>query len=273
MPLASTPLDFYDDLDHELMSKLACPSSVSRSPMTVLTPEQREALPETDFGLVVITKQAHVLHRFPINDPGNAWVSAQYFQANHEKLAWPARFIAATFIKRACDAYEVPSSSTVEAYAARVEPGEVESNLFTEGSEAAWTMRKIAQRELMTKEASAVEMNALVEMPAEHFALVIQTGDGTTIRKYAMPDAAHVKKAAEYFDKYAMDLAPEHRHRFAASVKNRAEELGIELPRSPAIEKWGSLDWNRHLDAYLEQRKSLLPRNAQAQEVLTKLAA
>jgi hypothetical protein len=102
---------------------------------------------------------------------------------------------------------------------------------------------------------------------------VVQTGDGSVIRKYAMPDAGHVKKAAHYFDKYAMDLQPEYRHRFALSVRNRAEELGVDVSDHEGISKWASTTWNQHVGAHLEQRKSLLPRNANAREVLSKLAA
>ena len=273
MTTAAQVLDFYDDSQHELMSKIAMPSKLSGMNMSMLTPEQRDRLSDTDFGLVVLTKRAAVLRKFPVNDPGNAWMSAQYFQQNHEKLAFPARFIAARFIKQACDAYQVPTSSLVDAYAARIGEGEVESNTFVEGSEGAWMLRKLAQNEFMSKQADATEMNALMEMPNDHFALVIRQNDGSILRKYAMPDPTHVKKAADYFDKYAMDLAPEHRHRFATAVRGRAEELGVDVADNDLLHKWASANWNRHVDAHLEQRKSLLPMNKGARDVLDKLAA
>jgi len=273
MGVSADVLDFYDDSSKELMAKLAMPGTLSRAPFETLSEDRLEELKDSDFGLVMITKRANVMRKFPVNDPGNAWLSAQYFQANHEKLAFPARFIAAKFIKEACVAYAVPSSRLVDAYAARVEPGECDSNSFVEGSEGGWMLRKLAQKELLSKEAAAVEMNAVMQMPDEHFALVVQTGDGSVIRKYAMPDESHVKKAAAYFDKYAMDFSAEHRHRFASSVKNRAEELGVDVGDSKLLDKWASQNWNQHLDAHLEQRKSLLPTNKGARDVLDKLAA
>lgn len=273
MTIAAAVLDFYDDSKHELMSKIAMPTAIAGAQATVLTPEQHAALPDTDFGLVILTKRAAVMRKFPVHDPGNAWLSAQYFQNTHEKLAWPARFIAAKFIKTACDAYGVPSSKMVAAYAARVGENEALSNRFVEGSESGWMLRKLAQQEFIEKQAQATEINALTEMPNEHFALVVRSDDGSVIRKYAMPDDAHVKIAAAYFDKYAMDLAPEHRHRFARNVQTRAAELGVDVSDHDLLSKWASPGWNRHVQAHIEQRKSLLPRNPDARGVLDKLAA
>lgn len=273
MSIAALVLDFYDDAKQELMTKIAMPRSLAGTQMTMLTPDQHDGLPDNEFGLVILTKRASVLRKFPVNDPGNAWLSAQYFQNTHEKLAFPARFVAAKFIKAACDAYGVPSSRRVETYAARADEADVEKNTFVEGSESQWMLRKLAQRELLTKEASAAEINAHIEMPNEHYALVINNGDGTIIRKYAMPDERHVKMAAAYFDKYAMDLPVEHRHRFATAVSARAEELGVDVSNSKLLEKWASTEWNPFVHAHIEQRKSLLPQNESARRVLDKLAA
>jgi len=273
MSIAAAILDFYDDSKHELMSKVAMPVELKNTDVSLLTPEQHGALPDSDFGLIYLTKRASVLRKFPVNDPGNAWLSAQYFGNTYEKLAFPARFVAAKFIKEACDAYGVPASRAVDAYAARVEDGEAQNNVFVEGSESSWMLRKLAQRELIEKTASAAEINAVVNMPDEHFALVIQGGDGSVMRKYAMPDAQHVKLAANYFDQYAMDLPPEYRHRFAVSVQHRADELGVDVSDNEQLHKWAGVDWNSHVHAHLEQRKSLLPQNPGAREVLDKLAA
>lgn len=269
---ATAVLDFYDDSNHEHMAKIAMPAEMRDVRLSMLTPDQHARLPDSDFGLIMLTKRANVLRKFPVNDPGNAWLSAQYFGQACEKLAFPARFVAAKFIKSACDAYGVPSSRHVDAYAARADE-EVTSNTFVEGAEKGWMLRKLAQRELYEKTAAMDSITALAELPDEHFALVVQTGDGEVIRKYAMPSAGHVKKAAAYFDKYAMDLQPEYRHRFASSVVNRASELGVDVSAHRGIAKWASSTWNQHVGAHLEQRKSLLPRNPEARQVLNKLAA
>lgn len=273
MSIAAAVLDFYDDAQHELMSKVASPADLGDTQIAILSSEERDRLPDSEFGLVLLTKRASVLRKFPLNDPGNAWLSSQYFANTHKKLAFPARFIAASHIKQACDAYGVPPSSSVAAYAARAESTDIQTNTFTEGSESGWMLKKLAQRELSMDKTASASFDALAEMPNEHFALVVQQGDGEVIRKYAMPDPNHVQKAAAYFDKYAMDLAPEYRHQFAQSVQARAAELDVDVSGSELLQKWAGSDWNPHLEAHLEQRKSLLPHNEKAHDVLNKLAA
>lgn len=273
--VAGQVLDFYDDVNGEQMTKIAMPVEVQNVQMTVLDSDERDRLPNTEFGLVVLTKHAHAIRKFPLNDPGNSFLSAKYFEQNHEKLAMPARFKAASFIKRACAAYQVPSGPVVDAYAVRAEADDASSNFFVEGSEQRWMLTKLGQQELLTKQAAAANMDALINMPDGQFALVVDAGDGTITRRYAMPDGEHVKKAEEYFDKYAMQLEPAHRHMFASSVKRRAAELSVPLTKDSAIEKWASEEWNDKVDWHLEARKQLLPHDHQqgSRKILEKLAA
>ncbi len=274
MSISAQVLDYYDDVDRQYLNKLASPTNLRDVPMHDLSPSEHASLRDSSFGLVVLTKQARTLRRFPVSDPGNAWLSAQYFQNTHTKLAYPARFVAAKFIKEACKAYHVPSTAAVDAYAANIQESDhVDSNLFQEGTESSWMLKKMAQSELLAKQASAAEVNALVNMPDAHFAIVLQDANGEVTRKYAMPDAAHVKKAADYCDKYAMQMEPTHRHRFASSVQRRATELAVDVSGHFGIQKWASNRWNRHVDYHLEQRKSLLPLNPNARSVLDKLAS
>lgn len=271
--MAQVAVDFYDDPDRQILTKISMPRALAGAPMDVLSEERRARLSDSDFGLILITKQAGVHRKFPVHDSAHAWLSAQYFDANYEKLSFPARLIAGKFIKEACRAYEVPASPGVDAYARTAESEPIVHNRFAEGSETGWMLAKLARAELQSRPSVAAELDARTAMPNGHFALVVQTGDGEVIRKYAMPDAGYVKKAAAYFDKYAMQLAPEHRHRFASSVKARATELGVALGDTAALDKWASPTWNAHVRAHLEQRKSLLPTNDRARQILDKLAS
>ena len=259
MSIAALEIDMYDDANHGLLRKLAMPAALADAPFEKLSAEGIDDLEDQFFGLVYISKHAQIERKFPLNDPGNAWLSAQYFAANHPKLAMPLRFVAAKMIKRACDAYEVPTSQPVEAYARHPAAEKVASNRVVEGDEQRWLHEQLAEQELRQHTKTAAATNAVLEMPDSHFALVLHTGDGETIRKYAMPDAAHVTRAAEYFGKYAQDLEPEHRRRFAESVMNRAGELGVEV-RSPALQKWASDEWNPAFEAHIAKRLSLLAR-------------
>jgi len=273
MGLVAQVLDYYDDTERRYISKIAAPASLSNVPMHELSHGEHDSLDDSDFGLIVLTKQASVLRRFPVNDPGNSWLSAQYFQNTHTKLAYPARFIAAKFIKNACTAYGVLSTPSVDAHSSQVRPEDgISSNLFQEGTESSWMLNKMAQTELLAKHASAAEVDARLSMPDQHFALVLD-GEGETVRKYAMPDSGHVKKAAEYFDKYSMQMEPSHRNQFAKSVRRRASELGVDVSNYVGINKWASSSWNHHVNYHLEQRKSLLPMNPDARSVLDKFAS
>lgn len=275
MGLATQVLDYYDDVDRRYLTKVAmAPTALHGVPMHDLSPVEHASLQDSNFGLVVLTKKANILRRFPVNDPGNSWLSSQYFQETHEKLAFPARFIAAKFIKAACDAYAVPASRAVEAYAEKAsEDSGITSNLYEEGSAGSWMLRKMAQSETLSKQASEAEIHGRNSLPDEHFAIVVKSPDGSVMRKYAMPDADHVSKAASYFDKYAMQMEPRYRHQFAASVQRRASELDVDISNHVGVNKWASAGWNANVEYHLEQRKSLLPRNIDAHAALDKLAA
>ena len=54
------------------MAKVAMPQEMKGVPLEVLADEDRAKLNDSDFGLVILTKQANVLRKFPVNDPGNA---------------------------------------------------------------------------------------------------------------------------------------------------------------------------------------------------------
>jgi len=267
MPVPGQIIDFYDDADHGCLKKFAHELDSWRS-CEVLSPEEHQGLPDDDFALVVLTKHGNVIRKFPIHDDGHVKMAALYFEENHCHLSDLERTIAATHIREACDAHEVPSTPSIAKYAADGFMG----NVVTDGDNPAWfsALRRSAEEEL-TKTAS-VEVNARMEMPDGHYALVLEH-DGDVVRKYAMPDDDHVKIASAYFDKYAMDLAPTHRHTFAANVIRRAEELGVSLGDSGHLQKWASPAWNQNINYHLEQRKSLLPRNEEAQTILDKLAS
>jgi hypothetical protein len=266
MPVAGQVVDFYDDADYGCLKKVA--HATRYGDMHVLTPEEHASLSDDSFGLIVLTKNANVVRKFPIHDEGHIYLSAQYFDQNHTKLSAVEKVTAATHIREACDAYDIEAPASVAKYA---EDGSF-SNVVSEGSEPKWFRHvKESAAEELSKTAS-VEINARLSLPDEQYALVL-TGDGETIRKYAMPDKDHVKIASAYFKKYAMDLAPTHRHMFAKNVMRRAVELDTDVGDFSHLVKWASPKYNENVDAYLEQRKSLIPRDEAAQAVLDKLAS
>lgn len=269
MPLPGQVIDFYDDADHSCFKKLAHELDSCRS-CEILSTEDHRALNDDDFALIVITKHANVIRKFPLHDDGHVKLAALYFDINHDSLSAVEKICAATHIREACDAHGVEAPGSIAKHAANG----FFSNVVSEGEQPPWyhQVRKQAAEEL-TKTASA-EINARLELPDDQYALVLEH-EGDIVRKYAMPDEDHVKIASSYFKKYAMDLSPSHRHMFAANVVRRAEELEMSLGRAEHLQKWASPQgrWNENVDYHLEQRKSLLPRNEEAREVLDKLAS
>jgi hypothetical protein len=92
---ASSVIDFYDD--PRGLTKLSLPAGLEGVQFEPLSEADRDRLAGGCFGLVSITKHAGVFREFPLNDAGNSWLSAQSFDANHEKLAMPARFMRRQF--------------------------------------------------------------------------------------------------------------------------------------------------------------------------------
>ena len=259
-------IDFYDDTNYGGLKKVAHLDRYGN--MHVLTPEEHAALDDDQFGLIVLTKNANVVRKFPLHDEGHIFLAAHYFDMNHEKLSSVEQVTAATHIREACDAYGVKAPQSIAKLAA----DGAFSNVVSEGSEPPWfrRLKKQAQEELH-KTASA-EIDARISLPDGHYALVLDN-DGDVVRKYAMPDSDHVKVASAYFKKYAMSLNPHHRNMFASSVMRRAQELNVDLGDCSHLAKWASPNYHTHVDAHLEQRKSLIPRDEEGQAVLDKLAA
>lgn len=271
MTLAGQVIDFYDDADRSGLRKIASEDlSISKyASCNILSTEEHAALPDEQFALVTLTKHANIVRKFPIESEESTWLSAKYFDMNHEKLTDVEKVAAATNIKNACSAYEIEPPQSIVKLACDTSV----SNTVVEGSIPHWfneaTMRE-AQNEL-TKTAGA-EMNARMELPDSAYALILDH-EGEVARMYAMPDENHVKIASSYFKKYAYDLSPQNRHMFAANVLNRAQELGVELHKTEHLEKWASENYNTFVNYHIEQRKGLIPADEEKTQTLDKLAS
>jgi len=261
MPIAGEIIDFYDDANREGLRKTAAPQGVANEAFEVLSPEERDSLPDDMFGLVVITKTAEVIRKFPLVDGPHIWLAGQYLSMNGEKLATPMRVVAARHIKLAATGRPEPVSlpADISDLADQYPPG-FEGNVIVEDKVPSWNIA-------MTKTASAPQMSDAA------YALVYQTGDGETIRKYAMPDVATTEEAMGWFEKYATQIDPELRPRMAKSILKRAMALGIELEGLPTLYKYAAGGWNPSVEAHIEQRRSLLPHDEQSRATLQKLAS
>ena len=264
MSIAGEIIDFYDDANRDCLKKTASPGWTGGVPFEVLSPSERDELPNDMFGLVVITKTAEVVRKYPLADASHVWLAGQYLSINGEKLAMPMRIVAARHIKLAAAGYpeEIPLPDDV-VEAADLYPVGFEGNVIVEDRLPAWNV-------------ATMDKTAAPLMSDEAYALVYQTGDGETIRKYAMPDEGATREAMAWFEKYANQIDPEQRPRMARAITKRASAFGIDVggfEELPTLYKYAASGWNPSVMAHLEQRKALLPRDEASVDVLDKLAS
>lgn len=255
--LEATIIDIFDDVNlTETMQKIAHRIPTELKKVDIPSMEDRNSLEDHDFALSIFTKNANKINKFPINNPINTVLSDQYFNLNHGKLPGQAQNIAATYIKQACDRFGLQASEGVKL-AASIHP----------------TMTNIYFEKINDKPGgSLLPEEALVADSEFYYALTKTAGDGSITRKYKMPNQDGVRAAAEYFNKYARQFAPEDRHQFASNVVKRAEELGMVID-SPAINKYAGLGYNDNVGGYLSIRRKLVEGQATFTEALDKLAS
>ena len=127
MALVHQIIDLYDDVNRSILKTAgAFPKHLKDS--QVLTPDAKEALGTENFALVMTTKEAQVLKKFPMNDEVNTWISCQYFGKTAEQLPFVARKIAASHLKRACAVYGLDTPAAIEQLASN----EVRGNHYDE---------------------------------------------------------------------------------------------------------------------------------------------
>jgi hypothetical protein len=189
----------------------------------------------------MITKKASKLLKYPIESRDSAWLSSQYFDLYNGNLPKTAAVIAARNIKTACDRFRLPATPAVDKIAALSLSEKVaSSNVCYESSS-----------EPLVRE----EVNQTVSL--EKIAQVSNIGDNYTQAQYAMPTPAHVKVACRYFEEKLAKIPLEERHKYAAAVQRRANELGMGA-QTGTIAKYASDHYSGMVDAHVRSRASLL---------------
>lgn len=245
--LSNQVLDAYDDTQRVYLKKFA----QIDSKINMMTVEERERLLDEDFALSVITKKASKLNKFPINNHDSTWLSNQYFEETHQRMPKTAAHTAAYFIKKSCEKHSVELTPSVAALAK-----EASSNVYCE-EDIPRSAQVVTPRKLdMTK-----------------FAQVENICDNYTFAQYAFATPAHISLACKYFDKYASQLPLEWRHKYAAAIQKRAQELGLGQQKGTVV-KYASSFYSGHVNAHLSARKTLLEMaDPKFTDALSKLAA
>ncbi len=241
-------LDLFDDAAFDTtLKKIACNLSDELKREQLPTIEDRNQLEDDQFALTFITKTASKLNKFPVNDKVNTSFSNEYFELNHHKLPIEAQKIAGALIEKACDRYDIEARNSVKVASMNYSP---KTNIFVESV--------LNQQSVIQKTASPT-----VKFSENYFAL------GT---KYAMPTEDLLRKAEQYFDKYAKKFSPEDRHEYANNVSKRSEELGIKIA-SVNIEKYAGSNYNPELEGHIKIRQKLLDDASPYIPALRKLAS
>lgn len=110
MKTAGVVLDFYDDLQGELLKRsFPSPEVLPEVVKTahILSSEERDILRDEAFALVLMN-EGKVLRKFACVDAGNTLLSALYFMENKDALPEEAQKIASANITAACEEFGLP---------------------------------------------------------------------------------------------------------------------------------------------------------------------
>lgn len=229
--LANQVLDVYDDTQRVHIKKLA----KANSKIYMMNSNEHQKLADDEFALNIITKKANKLNKFPINDHDNTWLSNQYFNETHYRLPKEAAQIAAYFIKKACEKFNIETLPAVEGLAK-----EASTNIYAEKDIPA-----------------SAQIQRSTTPDLSKFAQVQQICDNDTFAKFAFATQGHVKIAVRYFEEFCDKMPLEQRHKYASAIQRRAGDLGMEK-QGGRVYKYAGDIYNSHIEGHLSSRRSLL---------------
>ena len=87
-----------------------------------------------------------------------------------------------------------------------------------------------------------------------------------------MDKTAAATDSVAWFEENVEAMEPSKRHGHAVEILKEAHAGGM-MPDSPKLLKYAMASYNRHLDAHIAQRRSLLPHSPEARATLDKLAS
>lgn len=248
LKLANQIIDAHDDVTKESLAKIAAKNPACY----MLSDEERSALKDHEFALSIITKTASKLNKFPVNSADSTWLSAEYFDANHQRLPHAAVKLAAWHLKQACSRFGVLSKLSIDSYAA---------------------MQKNAGSNVYYEADGDVKGTQVVVRPdLTKIARVKEIGDNYTAAQFAFATPAHVKVAGKYLEDNAAKIPLEQRHKYAAAIQRRAHELGMPV-QTGFVQKYASDYYSPMVDAHISARASLLEGKPELKSTVEKIGS
>ncbi len=236
MNLENQILDMYDDAFLEsTLSKIASEIPENLKNKELLSFEERNNYMDDDFALCIKTKTGSFLRKFPLRTDVDTAISSKYLELNAHKLDFDALKTAAINIKTACnkfnleysDFYKNPSFNTDRPY--------FHENYYQE--------KFVKQANYIDNKKSNSEENELNYKALNN--------------RYSLKNLECIKKAEDYFEKYASEFTPNEKYTFSKNVIKRASDFGYDI-QSKQIRKYaGVYGFNSNLVAQLNYRSSL----------------
>lgn len=244
LKLAGKVVEIYDDLSREELQKLAQASDVPEyvSDAAMLSPEERDSLPDSSFAIVYYDLQSRKLRKYLLNDPGNVWLSAKYFLDSRN--VWPkiAQGIIIKMISSRAEKFGIAEHPIFK----RLE--EIVTSLKSDG-----TWQKVPQRNIydekvfMREEKKEWVLNdqkqrsgTTVTKTASNKIYALNPGDDVWVDHpmYEITTPELLKTASDYFVRYHKEMPFKTKRAFAKAACIRAEQLATEI--SPEIYIYGS---------------------------------
>lgn len=234
MLLEQQILDIYDDIHLEkTLIKIAHLVPKHLRDKDFLDFEDRKSCEDQDFALCIKTKTGNYLRKYPIKTDIDTYLSAKYLEMNHTKLPEQAAKIATARVKIACDKFNIPFSNFL-SHKYETEDDYPEINNF--------------YNEIFLKKTANSNQDILHEPNSSYKALN---------NKYPINTIDELRKADQYFDKYASQFSPFEKHEYSKNVVNRANTLGYEVYSSELKKYAGVNGYNHNLPNQIDYRCSL----------------
>ena len=223
-------LDFYDD-DNASILKQAF--KTSREPeqfkktaggIEPRKKEEIERLHDSQFGLIVLTKEGNKKRAFPLDCPDEVWLSSVYFAKTASNLSNMAQAIAAANIAQSARIQGVNIEPAIVKVAEDFP--NINTNVWVEGNE------------FPTQTVSQGELEKLSRDPEKNDRRYWGLTNGGRMR-YPLKNEEQVKLAEAYFTKNASVFSPSERHEFASKILARAIDAGFgeAVAGNPTIAK------------------------------------
>ncbi len=103
MSLKTTPLDIYDMLGAELVSRGELEKIALKHKEHIMSTEDISRQLDRDFGIILVFPNGDKLRRFPLNSKANTEFSIKPFKRNSDKLPEGAQGVLSDRIRAACD--------------------------------------------------------------------------------------------------------------------------------------------------------------------------